>query len=920
MVWLIFFSLFFLLSFKIQVGLSISGFVSIFKNDIFSNANESLFFFFFAVLCDFVVNEFECEINSTVFCCRKPGGQIRTSRGNSLAFHSLDRSCGPKTNGTSGLREISSPLRSDSTHASLLPRAETPVNSPSTSNDGSPVSNLQISLIGQFKGFSISPMNPTSPTRYAGDPVQGASALPSATEPASSSPVQSSLRKAPAPPSVPVVSSKTPPRPTPVKSQGGNKIRSNPTIPTAVSSINNSSVVPALPPSNSQNVGRPLISSPILDATTSSTARELVDGPNTPAATSTSSNVSSAPVRAAPAVPSAQNKNSRPLTTSLSTIQTVAGVDKTGGNKSANYPTLTKLASMLRPSASFKAQEKREEPQNVKAGKLLDKEKLRSLQISSPIPQQEIDVPHAVPVQPNQPVVMRAQSMRAGAHAKRPAIHSFGSMRQPGKRPPSVASNNLHRPTSPPPPRPPPPPEVSSEDTGIIGLPGYQNPPEVKTNKLASDYSYDDCLNVMGEAPLAHIDEGISPCSGDNIYAVIEESPENGGRNRVNFGLTASASAVDVPEYISPTASVYKAPIASQPQIQSAGSSESMGLLGEIVSAIQARNTESIYSSSSVPPQEGLNKNESEFLPLDTSENINKNFLAKEISPSPGNYLNSASSSGYLSPNVTNTGLKTVGGIVSALQSPSTAAPATITTSTNSTTTASSGLSSVEPYKPFGSSLRSRGPLASTFSKLNPSTVPTPPLASLKPQLQTKKPVINSSSQSLPQEQKASQHSNDGAIKERLSLTSTSPDVVSSCSSSADTSSPDVISPASGSKLVQLSDSETKVLGTVATSASESANPKASSKVTTVNAPVSSNPISAINTRSSSVRPPISAAKPNLDCTGNSRTSNPQSRAVASKISNVASLQQKFEGGSSAKLTPAVKPRIQQVKPHLPSK
>lgn len=805
----------------------------------------------------------------------KPGGQNRTGRGNSLAFHSLDRSGGPKINGSAGLRDVSSPI-SDSTHASLLPRAVTPVNSPSSSNDGSPVANLQISLIGQFKGFSITPMG-----RYSEDPVQGAAAPPITTKPAPPSPAQSGLRKAPAPPSLPSASLNAPSRPVPSKSHGVNKMRSNASLVSAVSSVNNSSIAPALPPANAQASGRPLISSPILDATTSSTARDLVDGSHMNTAPSTS-----APIRPAPSVPVTDDKLSHPH--AISTVQDVhvtINTEKAISSKQPQYPTLTKLASMLRPSTSFRTQEKREDSQNVKAGKLLGKDKLRSLQISNPIPQQEIEIPNAVPVQGNQPVVMRAQSMRAGANSKRPSIQSFGSMRQPGKRPPSVASGNLHRPTSPPPPRPPPLPEFTSKETGIIGLPGYQNPPEAMVNKLPSDYSYDDCLNVVGDVPLAHIDEESSPTSGDNIYAVIEESPENGGRNRVNFALKSdSSTGDDVPEYISPTASVYKTPITSPTTIQSAGSSESMGLLGEIVSAIQARNTESIYSSSSIPPKKSDDDTTvSEKLDSDPSIVPSKSETNYLRAP----YSTSTSSSGYLSPNVTNSGLKMVGSVVNTLQSPLTAAPAAITTTTTSTTTASTGNS----YKSYGTSLRTRGPLASTFSRPNVTSIsaPTPPPASQKPQLLTKKPVkignVNSS-----------QESNESTAKEKTSLTSTSPDVVSSCSSSADTSSPDVISPASVGKGVQLP------------------SEAPSEQITTTSKPIAKGPT---GLRSTSVRPPISAIKPSLDVSGSNATTL-QSRAAASKISNVASLQQKFETGST-KAPPAVKPRVPPSKPTLPS-
>lgn len=134
------------------------------------------------------------------------------------------------------------------------------------------------------------------------------------------------------------------------------------------------------------------------------------------------------------------------------------------------------------------------------------------------------------------------------------------------KRPLSIP--NGARPKSPPPPRPMLP-EVKEEKTlgglKIPGIPGYQKPlPAINTSapppaKDSQSPQYDDCLNG---SPLTQ--SSLNHPSNDNIYAVIEESPVTSPETRTNT---------------------------------SSGSSESVGLLGEIVSEIQNRNFDSIYST-----------------------------------------------------------------------------------------------------------------------------------------------------------------------------------------------------------------------------------------------------------------------------------------------------------------------------------
>jgi len=567
-------------------------------------------------------------------------------------------------NGVRGL-EISSPLPaegsvgSDSAHVSLLPKPDgsnglSPTINPSSSvsTDGSTVS-LQNSFFGQFKGFSITPLpsNNSSPSKLP--------STPSRSQPAPSS-LTTSI------PPAQVISPKSSSDPAQTDNIASSTGLTNTTVSSAISSANitAASIAPALPPANQPSAtARPFISSPILDATTC-TAKELI------------SSTPSVPSRPAPEVPTnnvekfgyspltgSSNKPTRPLSSPNSFVvgafPSQPLEDKKAKENGSSYPTLTRLASFMirqnsggvsrsksqnqgsgQPNEKTKGKDKcktmaggsnslpRTHHHGVKANKLqIDREALRNLQISNPILQQDIDIPqNVVPVRsaPSPPppsdsskqVVMRAQSLRdKGPVTQRPSIPTFGSMRQPAgtKRPTSIPAGA--RPTSPPPPRPPPPPTKPGElATGIIGLPGYQNPPTVSP----TDYCYDDCFNILsdGNAPLANIDEESSPNSGDNIYAVIEESPPGSSRKKIGQSFSPPSEYADpLPpkssaasdnhgvnskyEYTSPNFNEYKSPKPVENSI-SAGSLESVGLLSEIVNEIQARNMESIYSTSTL--------------------------------------------------------------------------------------------------------------------------------------------------------------------------------------------------------------------------------------------------------------------------------------------------------------------------------
>lgn len=561
--------------------------------------------------------------------------------------------------------EISNPIPgdgstgSDSVHVSLLPKPDdknglghTVNPSSSVSTDGSAV-NLQNSFFGQFKGFSITPLpsNSSSPSKLPSTPSRSPPAPSTLTTSVSSVHVQ------------PPISSNS-------QAQGNSTADStgltNTTLSSAISSANVTAtfIAPAsLPSSQPSATARPFISSPILDATTC-TAKELISStPPIPSRPAPEVPMSSVETSAYTPLTGSSSKSVRPLSSpnslSIDGLTSQPLEDKKIKDSGSSYPTLTRLASFMmrqssgavsrsqsqnqgsgQPNEKVKGKDKskavaggsnslpRTHHYGIKANKLqIHKEALRNLQISNPIPQQDIDIPQkVVPVRPapslppsndsSKQVVMRAQSLRdKGPVTQRPSIPTFGSMRHASgtKRPTSIPAGA--RPTSPPPPRPPPPPTKPVEQaTGIIGLPGYQNPPTVSPK----DYCYDDCFNLLsdGNAPLANIDEESSPNSGDNIYAVIEESPPGSGRKKIGQNFSPSSEyAAPVPpkssassdnqgvnskfEYTSPSFNEYKSPKPVENSI-SAGSLESVGLLSEIVNEIQARNMESIYSTSTL--------------------------------------------------------------------------------------------------------------------------------------------------------------------------------------------------------------------------------------------------------------------------------------------------------------------------------
>ncbi|XP_031843091.1 disintegrin and metalloproteinase domain-containing protein meltrin isoform X2 [Nomia melanderi] len=551
-----------------------------------------------------------------VWYVRNPGqhwkkGMMSTSdRGhNGLSIKTIDRPSPLPRN----IETIDSSLSQDPACASLLPKPETD-------------ERYNNNLFGQFKGFSITPIKSQS----------------KGNEP---------TKPAPPPPTIPTVAIKTNIRTLPKNNPPRNSL-----LNTTSSFNNESSTAPTLPPLNPGCTARPLISSPVLAATTC-TSVELV-APKPPVRPAMD-----APTRPAPAPPVTaelqrpQRPNSTPLTNVL-VPEPEKRPDKGG--------TLNRLASILRPSSGImksgglQVSQKDEKntnslprSQHLKANKVIDKEILRNLEISNPIPQKEIEIPTpAIPVitagdTEKKNVVLRAQSMRDSKITPRPNIQTFGSMRQttPVKRPTSIPAST--RPTAP----PPGPPTATSaaekinESGKIPGLPGYQTP-QVKSAPKVIDNAYDDCMNLVPES-LTKITEE-SPTS-DNIYAVIEEAIPEKRKNQ------PEDKQID---------NEYKLP----KPVENAGNPgmETMGLLSEIVLEISNRNFDSIYSTATLSRK-----------PVNESEEAGKNvedlgsnsslgaYVNSTHYKSPGSiYSNSASgkfnssssttSSGYLNPSVLN--------------------------------------------------------------------------------------------------------------------------------------------------------------------------------------------------------------------------------------------------------------------------
>lgn len=662
-----------------------------------------------------------------------------------------------------------------------------------------PINGLTKDFCGQFAGFTLTPLKQKEP-----EPVRAAPPVPAV-------------------PPVPTVAVKTPTvhraNTTADKAVFLNKpvTRSHSYKPsaltTALANANSASVAPALPPPNPGSSARPIISSPILENSTC-TAKELI---------SPLRNAPKVPCRPAPEMPPpALKETKRPLSSPDAVVNSVTFADDVlkKPQKEAN--------GALNRIASFLSKNDKKPPVNTnslprtKVSKI-NKEDLRNIEISNPIPQTTIDIAiTALPVdtEENKAVVMRAQSMRATKPSTRPNIPNFGSMRNPPglKRPLSIPSGT--RPKSPPPPLPPTVTENKKSDQGfkVPSLPGFQKP----AAKPTKQNQYDDCLN---EAPLAK-SEGTSPVSNDNIYAVIEE--------------------------------------ASSPEIKknSSGSSESMGLLGEIVTEIQSRNFDSIYSTSTLARQkrEKEEQNQKANPTSDIYMNTPPVYKSPEsVYSNMSNVKSSASStsSGYINPNLVNPPIKPQVSSEAGSSEPSQVALSTF--------------KSVETPKVNKQTLPSRGRQSPTGAKKDATPKVTAPIMNVS---KPSKPLSRQTTPPNLRTRKASPTRPAPPSPKTTNPTSNSPDLVTSCSNNSNNKSPDVLN--SGAKKPVISASKPAPL------------PKTLSKI---NKSVSMK----VGDKKVGDKPPVSAKISKAVSDAGTKVMPAGARVAAKQSSNVASLQQKFE-------------------------
>ncbi|XP_030753869.1 disintegrin and metalloproteinase domain-containing protein 12 [Sitophilus oryzae] len=715
--------------------------------------------------------------------------------------------------------------------------------------DSLPQAGLNNEFFGNFKGFSLTPMKkqeiaePVRPAPSAaaqiGSADQNHSTIPNYQKP---------------PPPVPKAVGKVKNTLFTVPVQKMNSFKKN-TLLNGIKSTNSSSTVPALPPPNPGSTARPIISSPVLSSSTSN-AKELI---------SPLRNAPKMPIRPAPEAPLPETKITPNTSNILSTpnaleVHTVldVNIDLTKRvpkekEKETGISTLNRIASFLKPGDKKQASQFNTltKSNQVKAQKILDKETLRNLEISNPVPQTEIDI--GITVMPvdaaaKKAVVMRAQSMRATKPKDRPNIQTFGSMRQPGyKRPLSIPSGA--RPKSPPPPRPPDSTNSSSE--------------RLKENQN----QYDDCLNEA--APLARLSETDSP-SGDNIYAVIEETPS--------------------PEKVT----------------SGAGSTESMGLLSEIVCEIQNRNIESIYSTSTLNRKKmEAAKKANENLSPTSSEYANTVYKPENEYSNMGNIKSSASStsSGYILPSAVNVPLKEPS-VPSVHNKPPIRESQPVLSSFKADAST----------KPFSSTFkRPPGPLAtantskrlsdsysdkttdnkvgSSDSKSAKSKTVLSPTTKTPPSPVSKSPSkINR--QVTPPNLKGRKPSptrpiSQASVKSNRSVTN-SPDLVTSCNSNSSSKGPDVLNGGSLTKKPSIVTSK----------------PIITSQKPTVKISNNQKSVSFKNSfeKKNEVKPPVAAKvmKAASDV-GASKTASVGVKQAAKSNSTVSSLQQKFEEKNTAK-------------------
>lgn len=486
---------------------------------------------------------------------------------------------------------------------------------------------LNNNMFGKFKGFTMRPLqdapvsNPTSPlgpnVAFV-QPVSKSSA--SSAEPPKSqlgSPAKSPVRSAPPVPKAPKISAVGRSQSTtnqPKNKEKGKLSRAGTVVGDVVGKFEGNGP-PALPPPNPGAHPRPLISSPILESSTS-TAKEMMSP--------LSNGKHIVPIRPAPKVESASiapvanaepevdfaMKPLPPIENKGGTLRRIKSLMKKEEKPTAAAAVIPPVSTPV-PTAQNPPAAKQHER---KVPKFIDRNRLKTIEISAPIPQLETQTE----INNRKSILARTHSMRKespteeAAAGQNPQLLSFGSTRSMMNRPKSVVAA---RPNCPPPPRPPLPVIGGGGDAAEVeaSIPvetsSYQRPPAPKKVGF---------VDLPVKAPLASVDSSPGTTSPDNIYAVIDEEPAR----------ELTSNALDT-------------------------SMESLGLLGEIVNEMENRNLGSIYGNTGMkrsPSVEGPRYANTEEEEVDQEEE-EKNKKKDEEEGYPSHNSNvSTTSSGYLKP------------------------------------------------------------------------------------------------------------------------------------------------------------------------------------------------------------------------------------------------------------------------------
>lgn len=499
--------------------------------------------------------------------------------------------------------------------------------------------------------------------------------------------------------------------------------------------------------------------------------------------------------------------------------------------------TLSRIQSFLKKDTHKEP----EAPKPVKQIKTIDREKLKDIEISNPILQASSKSLEAIDAdnKKKQATINRVQSMR-DPQQNAPLKHTANNLASFGSMRNNRPKSIVDRPTIPPPPRPPAHPPITGWK--IPGVAGYQNPPEPKRAPIANN-EYDDCENH----------DSSSSQSPDNIYSVIEESH-----------LPSS------PNLLSP-------PVTSQ-----TGSIESMGLLNEIVSEIEHRNFDAIYIASTLK----RNKSKDSDQGPPTYANASPEKIEEEYNSNTNvDSAASTTSSGYLRPSAINTPIARIPPSKTITKMPSSSSNSFSSfKSANSTVNSPKESDNNAPLKKSNSDLN-KNKLNVNISKSDPDNgykapVNNRPVNEEKSDLNTRRPSLK----------KIAPNTTSSSItKPQNSLRTRSPSPKQVPKATAPNKPKTPLKPATVNKPITPS--------TFGANKNDKSKLKSTTAPTNkVITPATSNSISKINNKTSPDEQQTSTSQ-----NASSNSSKMLNQAAKPKVSNVASLQQKFEANKASK-------------------